>query len=111
MSGQELARLTYDLRRASSEAQRKAWQAVRKAAYDVQAKAKRRAPVDTGTLQSSITVSPAGAMAVEVGPHAHYGSYVELGTRRMAARPYLMPSFDEVVPELDKALEEIGVAW
>ena len=111
MSGQELARLTYDLRRASSEAQRKAWQAVRKAGYDVQAKAKRRAPVDTGILQNSITVGPAGAMAVEVGPTAHYGYWVEMGTRRMAARPYLMPSFDEVVPELDKALEEIGVAW
>lgn len=111
MSGQELARLTYDLRRASSEAQRKAWQAVRKAAYDVQAKAKRRAPVDTGTLKNSITVGPAGGMAVEVGPHVHYGYWVEMGTRRMAARPYLMPSFDEVVPQLDKALEEIGVAW
>ena len=111
MSGQELARLTYDLRRASTEAQKKAWAAVRKAAYDVQAQAKVRAPVDTGNLQNSITVGPAGPMAFEVGPHAHYGYWVENGTRRMAAQPYLMPAFDQVVPQLDKALEEIGVAW
>ena len=107
----ELARLAYDLRLASTEAQLKAWQAVRKAGYDVMARAKTRAPVDTGTLKNSITVGPAGAMAVEVGPTAHYGYWVEMGTRRTPAHPYLMPAYDEVVPQLDKALEEIGVVW
>jgi len=58
----------------------------------VATEAKRRCPVDTGRLRSSIgvelTVSAAGP-TVTVGTNVEYARYVEEGTRYMAARPFL----------------------
>ena len=34
-------------------------------------------------------------MTAEVTPKAEYAPYVELGTRFMAAQPYLKPAFEE----------------
>lgn len=103
----ELERFAGDLSTASRGAQKRAMQAVRKAAHDIQAHAQDRAPVDTGHLRGSITIADMGT-AVEIGPTAHYGGYVELGTRRMAPQPYLGPAADRVLPELEKAIAEIG---
>lgn len=48
-------------------------------------------PVDTGRLQGSISASASGEHAtVSVG--ADYGIYVEFGTYKMAARPFLAPA-------------------
>lgn len=48
-------------------------------------------PVDTGALQGSISASQSGDGAV-VSVGADYGIYVEFGTYKMAARPFLAPS-------------------
>jgi HK97 gp10 family phage protein len=57
--------------------------------------AKRGAPVDTGRLRSSITHSlerdVAGLVAV-VGTDVDYAPFVELGTSRAAAQPFLRPA-------------------
>ena len=50
-------------------------------------------PVDTGFLRSSIFVREAGNN-VEVGFSAEYASYVEFGTYKMVAQPYLRPAID-----------------
>lgn len=62
-----------------------------KLAIVVQNEARRLAPVDTGRLRSSITVkrTPDGAV---VGSNVEYAPYVEYGTSRMAAQPYLRPA-------------------
>lgn len=58
--------------------------------------ARRRAPIRTGYLRSSIQASTTssgqlyGEAQIDVG--AYYGPFVELGTSRMAARPYLRPA-------------------
>lgn len=58
-----------------------------------EATAKVAAPVDTGTLRNSVTHElDATGSAVEVSAAAHYAIYVEMGTRRMAARPFMAPS-------------------
>ena len=57
--------------------------------------AKMLAPVRTGFLKSSIqrfTTAP-GHHTIRVG--AHYGAYVEYGTRYMAAQPYFRPAVEE----------------
>ncbi|MEE9401255.1 MAG: HK97-gp10 family putative phage morphogenesis protein [Dehalococcoidia bacterium] len=41
---------------------------------------------------------------VHIGTNVEYGPYVEFGTSKMAARPYLRPAFDENV---DKARKQI----
>lgn len=50
-------------------------------------------PVDTGFLRSTVFVQEAGN-DVEIGFSAEYASYVEFGTYKMAAQPFLRPAFD-----------------
>lgn len=71
---------------------------VKKAALEIQAGAQAKAPVKTGTLRRSIhTTFPSETSAV-IGPSVEYGGYVEFGTRRMGARPFLRPAADAVLP-------------
>ena len=53
--------------------------------------AKDLCPVDTGNLRNSITHDSDGTAAY-IGTNVDYGKYVELGTRRQAAQPYLKPA-------------------
>lgn len=80
---------------------------VAKAALDVEAGAKNMAAVDTGNMRNSIGAEIDGLTAV-IGPSAPYGVYVEFGTSRMAAQPFMIPSFDEVVPSFTAAIKAIG---
>lgn len=58
--------------------------------------AKRACPVDTGNLRNSITHAVEGSEdAVYVGTDVEYAPYVEMGTRRTAARPFLRPAATE----------------
>ena len=77
---------------------------VAKAALDTEARAKMLAPVDTGNLKNSIGSSIQGTHA-EVGPTAKYGEFVEMGTSRTPAQPYMGPATDVVAPQMIKALE------
>lgn len=95
------------------ESPRKAEQAVRKAALEIERSAKRRAPVDTGFLRSSISTGfegevLRGGFMAEVGPGARYGIFVELGTHRAAPHPFLGPAFDKVEPSFIAAMQAIG---
>jgi HK97 gp10 family phage protein len=47
--------------------------------------------VDTGNLRNSITHTSDGKAAY-IGTNVEYGKYVELGTVKMAAQPYLRPA-------------------
>ena len=53
--------------------------------------AKDMCPVDTGNLRNSITHTSDNKFAY-IGTNVEYGKYVELGTRRMSAQPYLKPA-------------------
>lgn len=55
--------------------------------------AKAKCPVDTGNLRNSIThVTAPGEDAVYIGTNVEYAAYVEFGTSRTAAQPYLRPA-------------------
>lgn len=64
-------------------------------AIKVEAAAKRLCPVDTGRLRSSVTHETGkdqqGPVA-RVGTNVEYGPFVELGTSRMTAKPFLRPA-------------------
>jgi HK97 gp10 family phage protein len=78
---------------------------VQKAAYSIEADAKSKVAVDTGTLRRSIhTVLSNGGLTGTVGPSVRYGLYVELGTRRMGARPYLRPAAEVNLPKFAAAM-------
>lgn len=82
---------------------------LRSAARVVVKSAKRRVPVDTGFLKKSITqrvtvqgVSQSYAL-VGYRKKAFYGGFIELGTSKMAAQPFLRPALDESHSEIEKA--------
>lgn len=107
-------------------------QAVAKVGFAVEARAKVKAPVDTGALRSSIYTSLKGGSkfaeasaeaharrpdtrtgplpvpeddhTAYVGPSVEYGAAVELGTTRRPATPYLLPAVRETEKEFRKAL-------
>ena len=96
--------------------------AVRATAFTIEAKAKVRAPVDTGALRNSIYTrvgrtpsqmpvvtgdaaraelpEPNEDTTAHVGPSVEYALYVELGTHRMAAQPFLGPAVNDATDEL-----------
>ena len=81
---------------------------VRHNGAEMQEKAQRNAPVDTGTLKRSIglEITDSG-MAAEVEPTAEYAPYVELGTRFMEAQPYLKPAFDDQKEKFRKDMKKL----
>lgn len=53
-------------------------------------------PVDTGRLRSSITVTQGRdgkGFFVDVGTNVEYASYVEYGTARSPAQPFIRPAY------------------
>lgn len=102
---------------------------IRAVALEIESGAKQAAPVDTGALRSSIyTVTkkedgyekarsvvdginarvataahpkPSGKVIAHVGPCVEYAAYVELGTSKMSARPYLMPAVEREVTRIN----------
>lgn len=58
--------------------------------------AARKCPVDTGNLRGSITHEvDTGDNAVYIGTNVEYAPYVELGTSRQEAQPFLRPAASE----------------
>lgn len=86
--------------------------AVRKGANIIRDKARGYVPVDHGDLKKSITVSSAkykkGTIAFAIKPRKNkkrnkdifYGKFVEFGTSKMPARPYMRPAYDEAEREV-----------
>ena len=72
-------------------------------AADVKALAKQLVPVRTGHLRSSIYAKISEWVA-EIGAEATYGLFVEFGTRRMRARPYLYPAIQHHLPHLEQII-------
>ena len=66
--------------------------------------AKRACPVDTGNLRDSITHA-VESDAAYVGTNVEYAPYVEMGTRRTAAQPFLRPAATEHGPTYRSILE------
>lgn len=104
---------------------------VKKAAFDIQAQAQAKAPVDTGFLKNSIyvktphestygdaqepeagqtllpEVEPPKKHEAVVAVGANYGVYVEFGSVHGPAQPYLSPAVAQVEPMFLVALEKL----
>jgi len=81
--------------------------AVTKAAHDIEAKAKLRVPVDTGATKNSIHTTATGDLSAEVAATTSYAHYLEYGTVKMAARPYMLPAARDVEPSFLAAMSQI----
>jgi hypothetical protein len=73
-----------------------------------QASAPGEAPAtDTSFLVNSIGMRPAGKDAYEVKAAAKYALPLEVGTARVAARPFMVPALLKVKPVLEKAVRKL----
>lgn len=51
--------------------------------------------VDTDALRGSMHVENAGSFTQQIADGVEYGIYLELGTERMSARPFVVPVFED----------------
>lgn len=82
-------------------------QALEAIGLTAEAHAKELCPVDTGRLRNSISHARDDKSAY-IGTNVEYAAYVELGTSRMKARPYLRPAAQDNVDEY-KHITEIAL--
>jgi hypothetical protein len=52
--------------------------------------------VDTGALRASMRAEKTGSLEYQVMDGVEYGVYLELGTERMAARPFVTPVIEQM---------------
>lgn len=128
---------TREMDRIIKQSGLKARQVVKRLAFKVEAGAKMRAALKTGALRNSIYTiadrhdgysqassaakgangkvitgpipTPSDKDVAHVGPAVNYGAYVEFGTHRMAAQPYLTPAVEAMAQEFNdgKTWEEV----
>lgn len=71
--------------------------------FDVYAEATRLVPVRSGYLRSTIYYKIKD-WVVTFGATATYAYWVSMGTRKMAARPFLLPAVQKYLPELESLI-------
>lgn len=79
---------------------------VKKTAFDIETEAKALCPVDTGALSRSI-LAEVGEFSATIAPHTDYDAYVEFGTFKMGAQPYMRPAADKLEPQFVAAIDAI----
>lgn len=73
---------------------------VKETAINVTREAKKKCPVDSGRLRSSIRwVLYLGGLTAEVFTDVFYGLFVEFGTKKMKAQPFLLPAWKGEMPK------------
>lgn len=75
--------------------------AVKRAAFEIEREAVAEVPVDSGRLKGSIQTQDVGDVTeigsgVKAGTELEYAHYVEYGTSKQAAHPYLQPAVEIV---------------
>lgn len=80
--------------------------AVREAAMMVEREAKINVPVDTGRLRGSIGAEEQTPLLFEVGTNVEYAAFVEFGTSKAAAQPYLEPAIESARVQYPNLIKE-----
>lgn len=105
------------IRSKGEEAERRLGQILVEALLRVEGVAKTLAPVDTGFLRANIRAEVESVlrdMAGRVVAGATYSAFVEFGTSRMRAQPFLVPALESVAPwlfEQVRALRDEVAQW
>ena len=119
------------LDKLSKDAQQEVSKEINNSALVIQRNAKRNVVVDNGFLRGSIRLEPISDLTYTVEAKAKYAPYVEFGTGglvdipagyeqyaaifrgkgirkvNLRARPFLIPAFENEVPQLLKRLKKI----
>ncbi|HHB1033555.1 TPA: HK97-gp10 family putative phage morphogenesis protein [Vibrio cholerae] len=89
--------------RYGGQAEKGVRKAVLQSTMSIETNAKKRAPVDTGKLRGSIKGTAKG-LEGEVTATAEHAPFVEFGTRRMGAQPYMGPAAEQERPRFEQAV-------
>ena len=89
-----------------SEMEMATLRALVKVGMAAEANAKEICPVDTGRLRNSIASTVRDDSAY-IGTNVEYAKYVELGTSRMDAQPYLKPAVVNHVSQYRAIVESV----
>lgn len=80
---------------------------------DAENTCRREAPIDTGNLRRSITKNKPGPGTGEIKSSAPYWGYVQYGTSKMSANPFVTRTANIIAPNLKKytfaELKNMGV--
>lgn len=91
------------IEQASDEAVARALEAI---GLQAEGYAKMKCPVDTGNLRNSIThTTDADGKKEYIGTNVEYAAYVEYGTQKTKAQPYLKPAVVNHVDEYRQIAE------
>ena len=75
---------------------------------EMQERAQRNAPVDSGTLKRSIGMEMSDVgLTTTVAPTAEYAPFVEHGTRFMEAQPFMNPAFVAQKSQFKRDLDKL----
>lgn len=75
--------------------QREADDIVFNTALRIETRAKSIAPVDTGYLKQHIKAEKTGMLSADVDSSANYSIFLEMGTRKMPAQPFMRPALKQ----------------
>lgn len=112
-----MAKLVNNLTKYAREAPRAAERALLQTGADILAVAKQLVPVDTSSLKKSGGVVPISSEVIHVGfgsageffsgrKPEEYAPYVEYGTSKTEAQPFLTPAFAQATETFKKRLSE-----
>ena len=107
-------RLTVDTRkldRLTAESRTLLEAVLDKAGLDVEGKAKQiivdKDIIDTGATLNSTKSRREGPLARRIGPTTSYAIWLEIGTHRMPARPFMVPALEQARGPFEQAIAEV----
>lgn len=92
---------------ALSEAKQKKSRALEIIGGMAESYAKAACPVDTGRLRNSITHEQYSDDTEVIGTNVEYAPYVELGTSKMGAKPFLRPAAENHTAEYKAIMQQV----
>lgn len=89
---------------AGAKIEKAAEKAVKDVVVDIASDSVKESPVDTGHNRRSIDYEAKGLEGA-VFSTSGYGGFLETGTSKMAARPYMKPALDKNIGKLGKYIK------
>lgn len=85
----------------------RAAQIVAGTAFEIEALAKVKAAVDTGAMRNSIQAAAVALLTWRVAVGVAYARFVEFGTSRMKAQPFLIPAVEQLRAKFISRMAEL----
>jgi HK97 gp10 family phage protein len=80
---------------------------VQETLFEIETFAKIVVPVDTGALRASIQTEMDSQTSGSVFTNQEYAHFVELGTSKMPARPYMTPAAEQARPKFMSKMQDL----